>query len=176
MRNVIKDPLLSVAQGALIDVRISIGIIVLGCFFMIPVFILAGDKIGSFYAEHNHIAVPGFFGLRGVADLIYGLAGAVVMERFLALLTEIAQSAGHGDPFHSGNAKSLNRMGWLLLIFHMLGIPVFFLTRGLLKTETAQSPMSLLYIPDVLMVLTLFILSRVFAAGSAMRADLEGTI
>jgi hypothetical protein len=170
------DPLLSSARGLLTVLRIFIIAFAFACLTLIPIFIFGSDALARFYAEHTHGPVPSHFGLMGVMGLIYGVAGSVAMERFLALLTRITESVALGNPFQPENAGNLNRMGWLLLAFHLLGIPVLWIMRTLLKPGTNERPHLGFTLTDVLMILTLFVLARVFAVGAAMRADLEGTI
>jgi hypothetical protein len=107
--------------------------------------------------------------------MLLGLAMAVVTDRLLAALAQIIASAGAGDPFISANARRLQTIGWALLTLQLLDIPGAFLAKFFPSLGSAA--------PDVtfspggwIAVLMVFVLSRVFAAGSAMRDDLEGTV
>jgi hypothetical protein len=107
--------------------------------------------------------------------MLLGLAMAVVTDRLLAALAQIIASAGAGDPFISANARRLQTIGWALLALQLLDIPgalleKFFQSLGSAAPDVTFSP------GGWIAVLMVFVLSRVFAAGSAMRDDLEGTV
>jgi Protein of unknown function (DUF2975) len=107
--------------------------------------------------------------------MLLGLAMAVVTDRLLAALAQIIASAGAGDPFISANARRLQTIGWTLLTLQLLDIPgalleKFFPSLGSAAPDVTFSP------GGWIAVLMVFVLSRVFAAGSAMRDDLEGTV
>jgi hypothetical protein len=107
--------------------------------------------------------------------MLLGLAMAVVTDRLLAPLAQIIASAGAGDPFISANARRLQTIGWALLALQLLDIPgalleKFFPSLGSAAPDVTFSP------GGWIAVLMVFVLSRVFAAGSAMRDDLEGTV
>ena len=114
--------------------------------------------------------------LTGVRLLILlGVAMAVATDRLLAPLAQIIASAGAGDPFISANARRLQTIGWALLALQLLDIPgalleKFFPSLGSAAPDVTFSP------GGWIAVLMVFVLSRVFAAGSAMRDDLEGTV
>jgi Protein of unknown function (DUF2975) len=114
--------------------------------------------------------------LTGVRLLILlGVAMAAVTDRLLAPLAQIIASAGAGDPFISANARRLQTIGWALLALQLLDIPgalleKFFPSLGSAAPDVTFSP------GGWIAVLMVFVLSRVFAAGSAMRDDLEGTV
>jgi hypothetical protein len=107
--------------------------------------------------------------------MLLGLAMAVATDRLLAPLAQIIASAGAGDPFISANARRLQTIGWALLALQVLDIPgalleKFFPSLGSAAPDVTFSP------GGWIAVLMVFVLSRVFAAGSAMRDDLEGTV
>ena len=107
--------------------------------------------------------------------MLLGVAMAVATDRLLAPLAQIIASAGAGDPFISANARRLQTIGWALLALQLLDIPgalleKFFPSLGSAAPDVTFSP------GGWIAVLMVFVLSRVFAAGSAMRDDLEGTV
>ena len=107
--------------------------------------------------------------------LLLGIAMAVATDRLLAALAQIVATAGAGDPFVSANALRLQTIGWALLVLQLLEIPGAIIGRSfpILSSGTPTVPFS----PGGwIAVLMVFVLSRVFAAGSAMRDDLEGTV
>lgn len=100
---------------------------------------------------------------------------------FFDRLRTIIGTVGKGDPFDPINADRLSMMAWLLLGIQVLALPAAGL--GLMIAKWAE-PISHegmnvdfeLDFSGVLMVITLFILARVFKHGAAMREDLEGTV
>ncbi len=107
--------------------------------------------------------------------MLLGGAMAVATGFLLAALTQIIASAGEGDPFIAANAPRLRSIGWSLLALQLLDIPgdllqKFFPSLGSGAPDVTFSP------GGWLAVLMVFVLSRVFAAGTAMRNDLEGTV
>ena len=107
--------------------------------------------------------------------MLLGLAMAAAPEFLLAALARIVASAAAGDPFTDLNAVRLRRIGWALLMLQLLDLPGALLQRFSPNLGSAA--------PDVtfapggwLAVLMIFVLSRVFTAGAAMRNDLEGTV
>jgi hypothetical protein len=107
--------------------------------------------------------------------MLIGLAEAVGTEILLRALAQIIATTSAGDPFIAANARRLQTIGWALLGLQLLDIPgallaKFFPALGSAAPDATFSP------GGWLAVLMVFVLSRVFAAGSAMRDDLEGTV
>jgi hypothetical protein len=107
--------------------------------------------------------------------MLIGISEAVGTEILLRALREIIASAGAGDPFVAVNARRLRTIGWALLGLQLLDFPGALIGRCYPSLGPAA--------PDVtfspggwIAVLMVFVLSRVFAAGSAMKDDLEGTV
>jgi hypothetical protein len=107
--------------------------------------------------------------------MLIGLAEAVGTEILLRALAQIIASTSAGDPFIATNARRLQTIGWALLGLQLLDIPgallaKFFPSLGSAAPDVSFSP------GGWLAVLMVFVLARVFAAGSAMRDELEGTV
>ena len=107
--------------------------------------------------------------------MLIGVAMAIATEVLLAALVQIIASARDGDPFIAANGGRLQTIGWALLTLQLLDIPgallvKFFPSLGSAAPDVTFSP------GGWLAVLMVFVLSRVFAAGSAMKDDLEGTV
>jgi hypothetical protein len=107
--------------------------------------------------------------------MLIGLAMAIATEVVLRVLAQIIASAGAGDPFIAANARRLQTIGWALLGLQLLAVPCALLDKfcpalGSAAPGASFSPGSWLA------VLMVFVLSRVFAAGSTMRDELEGTV
>jgi hypothetical protein len=94
---------------------------------------------------------------------IYGL--------FLRLLRRIVGSVAGGSPFDPVNADRLERMGWLAVLLKVVTmVEAAFATTDVVRFASHLSG------PDLVMILVLFVLARVFREGAAMRDDLEGTV
>ena len=135
--------------------------------------------------------VPGFFtGLLAQANpavdaaaaligvrllMAIGIAMAVATDRLLVPLGAIVASAGAGDPFVPANAHRLRAVGWALLALQLLDLPCALLARFWPSLGSA-APGGDVSIGGWLATLMTFVLARVFAAGSAMRDDLAGTV
>ncbi len=112
-------------------------------------------------------------GLRCV--LLLGVAMSVATDRLFVALEQMIASTREGDPFIAANAGRLRTIGWALLVLQLLGIPERFIEK-FFPMLTSGTPDSLFSPGGWLAVLMVFVLSRVFAAGSAMREELEGTV
>ena len=113
-------------------------------------------------------------GLRAIAVL--GLASVplhyVVLKRLLA----IVETVRAGDPFVTANASRLQAIAWVLLALNLLSIVIGAIA---LTVSTPAHPLHLnagFSISGWLAVLLTFLLARVFAEGTLMREDLEGTV
>ena len=113
-------------------------------------------------------------GLRAVALL--GLCAIplnyVVLQRLLA----IVETVRAGDPFIAANAHRLQAIAWALLALQLVSIVIAAIGESV---STPAHPVDLdagFSIAGWLAVLLTFLLARVFAEGTRMRDDLEGTV
>src|SRR5947208_10322138 len=113
-------------------------------------------------------------GLRAIAVL--GLAAIplnyVVLKRLLA----IVETVRAGDPFVAANASRLQAIAWALLALQLLSLVIGAIAKAI---STPGHPLHLqagFSISGWLAVLLTFLLARVFADGTLMREDLEGTV
>jgi hypothetical protein len=114
------------------------------------------------------------WGLRGVALL--GLVAIPLTSMILKRLLAMVDTVRAGDPFVAANAYRLQAIAWLLLVLQILSIIIGAIGKAV---STPAHPVHLdagFSIAGWLAVLLTFILARVFAEGTLMRADLEGTI
>ncbi len=114
------------------------------------------------------------FGLRAIASL--GLVAVLLNHRILKRLIAMVDTVRHGDPFVASNADRLRDIGWALLVLQILSLVI---AAGGKMISTPDHPVNLdagFSINGWLAVLLTFVLARVFAAGAAMRDDLEGTV
>jgi hypothetical protein len=135
--------------------------------------------------------VPGFFAaLLAKADpatdlpaallglrllMLIGIVMAIATDRLLAAMAAIVVSAGEGDPFVPGNAGRLRVIGWALLTLQLLDIPCALLARFWPSLGSA-APSGDISVGGWVATLMVFVLARVFAAGSVMRDELSGTV
>ena len=113
-------------------------------------------------------------GLRVVAVLGVGviLLNYVVLKRLLA----IVETVRAGDPFVSTNARRLQMIAWTLLALQLLSLVIGAIAKSI---STPAHPVNLdagFSINGWLAVLLTFLLARVFAEGTHLREDLEGTV
>ena len=113
-------------------------------------------------------------GLRAVAvlGLPVILLNYVVLKRLLA----IVETVRAGDPFVAANAYRLQTIAWALLALQLLSVVIGAIAKSV---STPAHPVHLdagFSINGWLAVLLTFLLARVFAAGTLMRDDLEGTV
>src|SRR5262249_14629021 len=94
----------------------------------------------------------------------------------LKRLIAIVETVRAGDPFVAANASRLRAIAWTLLAMQVLSL----LIGGIAKAvSTPAHPLRLdagFSINGWLAVLLTFVLARVFAQGTLMREDLEGTV
>ena len=113
-------------------------------------------------------------GLRAIA--VVGLATIPIHYAILKRLLAIVDTVRAGDPFVAANAFRLQAIAWALLALQLLGLVVAAIVKAI---STPAHPVNIdagLSVPGWLAVLLTFVLARVFAEGTVMREDLEGTI
>jgi hypothetical protein len=113
-------------------------------------------------------------GLRAVAVL--GLVSIPLNYAILKRLLAIVETVRAGDPFVAANALRLQAIAWTLLSLQLLSIVIGAIGKAV---STPATPVHLdagFSINGWLAVLLTFILARVFAEGTLMREDLEGTV
>ena len=96
----------------------------------------------------------------------------VVLKRLLA----IVETVRAGDPFVGANASRLQAIAWVLLTLQLLSLVIGAIAKSV---STPAHPINLdagFSINGWLAVLLTFLLARVFAEGTLMREDVEGTV
>lgn len=111
--------------------------------------------------------------LRCVALLAIPVGAAV--EALLRALRAILASVAAGEPFDPANARRLRTIGWMLLAIQLADLvggaaAAFGHHIGVEGFDWRPS------FTGWFAVLVAFVLVRVFAAGAAMRDDLDGTV
>jgi hypothetical protein len=113
-------------------------------------------------------------GLRAVAVL--GLIAIPINYLVLKRLIAIVETVRASDPFVPRNAERLYVIAWALLALQVLSMIIGGIGDAI---STPQHPVDLdagFSVNGWLAVLLTFVLARVFAEGTVMREDLEGTI
>jgi hypothetical protein len=113
-------------------------------------------------------------GLRAIAMI--GLAAIPLNHAVLKRLLAIVETVRAGDPFVAANASRLRAIGWVLLALQLLSLVVGAIVKAI---STPAHPIDIdggFSINGWLAVLLTFLLARVFAEGTVMRDDLEGTV
>jgi hypothetical protein len=113
-------------------------------------------------------------GLRFIAAL--GLVAILLNHFILKRLLAIVDTVRLGDPFVAVNAYRLHAIAWILLALQLLSLAIAAIGKMI---STAANPVHLDagFSPSGwLAVILTFVLARVFAEGTLMREDLEGTV
>ena len=113
-------------------------------------------------------------GLRAVALL--GLVTIPLNYGILKRLLAMVETVRSGDPFVAANASRLQGIAWRLLALQLLSIVIGTIGKAV---STPAHPVHLdagFSLSAWLAILLTFLLARVFAEGTLMRADLEGTV
>jgi hypothetical protein len=95
-----------------------------------------------------------------------------ILKRLLAMVTTVRA----GEPFVATNAHRLQAIAWALLALQVLSIIIAGIAKSI---STPAHPLHLdagFSINSWLAILLTFVLARVFAEGTVMREDLEGTV
>lgn len=113
-------------------------------------------------------------GMRAIAVL--GLASVPLNHAVLKRLVAIVESVRASDPFAAANVYRLQAIAWALLALQLIGIAIGAVADSV---STPRHPVELdagFSISGWLAVFLTFVLARVFAEGTLIREDLEGTI
>ena|SRR5947209_5377061 len=132
-------------------------------------FLLRALHLGS--AAENPALVAG---IRAIAVL--GLVAVPLNYALLKWLLAMVHTVRGGDPFVAANAYRLQAIAWILLALQLLSLVIWSIGKAI---STAAHPLHLdagFSTSGWLAVVLTFVLARVFAEGTLMREDLEGTI
>lgn len=117
---------------------------------------------------------PLVIGMRLIAAL--GLVAIPLNYAVLKRLLAMVDTVGRGDPFVAANARRLQAIAWVLLALQLLSLVIGGIGKAIstpahpLHLDAGFSP------SGWLAVFLTFVLARVFAQGTLMREDLEGTV
>lgn len=113
-------------------------------------------------------------GLYAVA--VMGLVAVPLNYAILKRLLAMVETVRAGDPFVAANAQRLQAIAWALLALQVISVIIGAIGKAV---STPEHPVHLnagFSINGWLAVLLTFLLARVFAHGTLMREDLEGTV
>ena len=119
-------------------------------------------------------AEPIMTGLRAIAG--FGLLGVPLNHLILTRLLRMVKTVGRGDPFIAANAYRLNAIGWALLALQLLSMVIGGIGKAVASKEFPLHLDAGFSVNGWLAVILTFVLARVFAEGTLMREDLEGTV
>jgi len=94
-----------------------------------------------------------------------------ILNRLLAMVFTVRS----GDPFVAANAYRLQAIGWLLLGLQLVSLGIG-ITGKIISAPAHPFLDAGLSPAGWLAVILVFVLARVFAEGTLMREDLEGTV
>jgi hypothetical protein len=106
----------------------------------------------------------------------FGLAAIPLNHVVLKRLLAIVETVRGGDPFVAANASRLQTIAWALLGLQLLSLVIGGIANAV---STPAHPLDVdagFSVNGWLAVLLTFLLARVFAEGTLMREDLEGTV
>lgn len=113
-------------------------------------------------------------GLRAIA--IAGLLAVPLNYGVLKRLLAIVATVREGEPFVAANAYRLQVIAWSLLALQLIGMVIGAIAGAISTPEHPVNINAGFSVNGWLAVLLTFILARVFAEGTMMREDLDGTV
>jgi hypothetical protein len=119
-------------------------------------------------------ARPIMTGLRAIALL--GVAAVPLNHLILTRLLRMVETVGRGDPFVAANAYRLHAIAWVLVALNLLSMIIGWIGKTISSKEFPLHLDAGFSINGWLCVVLAFVLARVFAEGTLMREDLEGTV
>ncbi len=169
------DWLLGATIGLCWTVLAFVGIALGALVLAIPsLFLFQGKIVGEIAKKHPGFTagqLPWLLAILIGATLIVGL-----VFLFVKTLLDIVTSVGAGDPLTTENAARLEKMGWIGIGVQGIGLLTGMVTWRLSSFIPKLDLDFGIDLSSVILILLLFILARVFRAGAAMRAELEGTV
>jgi hypothetical protein len=169
------------SSAALPIAHIGLWILIVLNWLMVPVilallFVLPNEEwiMSALHLSPSLEADRVVMGLRAIAVL--GLAGIPLNYAVLKRLLALVDTVRAGDPFVAANADRLQTIAWALFALQLLSLVIGAIARTL---STPAHPVDIdagFSINGWLAVLLTFLLARVFAEGTRMREDLEGTV
>ena len=114
------------------------------------------------------------WGMRAVAAL--GVVAIALNFPILRRLLAMVDTVRAGDPFLAANAYRLNAIAWLMLALQLISMVIAGMGKAISTTEHPFHFDAGFSVNSWLAIILTFVLARVFAEGTLMREDLDGTI
>ena len=173
------QPASSSAALPIADVLLRILIVlnwVMAALLLVLLFVVPNRQwiMSAFHLSPSPDAERLIMGLRAV--VVLGLGTIPLNYAILTRLRAMVETVRAGDPFVAANARRLEAIAWALLVLQLLSIVIGAIGKAV---STPAHPVNLsagFSINGWLAVLLTFVLARVFAEGTLMRDDLEGTV
>jgi len=108
--------------------------------------------------------------------MVLGLAAILLNYGVLKRLLAIVVTVRRGDPFVAENAYRLNAIAWFMLALQVLSVAISLIGKAIANHGNPLHLDAGFSVAGWLAVILTFVLARVFAEGTLMREDLEGTI
>lgn len=99
------------------------------------------------------------------------VGGAYIIRNLQALVASAA-----GDPFTLANASRLRAIGWTMVGFQILAVPIHMAASSIAAAGVGKIDAGGISLGGILAILLAFILAAIFERGAAMREELEGTV
>ena len=144
-------------------------LVLLSLSFIDEPFLMKALKLAS--PAENPVMVNG---VRAIAAI--GIASVPLNLAMLNRLVAMVRTVRAGDPFVAANAYRLQAIAWVLLALQLISLVIWAIGKAVstpahpLHLDAGFSP------AGWLAVVMTFVLARVFAEGTLMREDLEGTV
>jgi hypothetical protein len=119
-------------------------------------------------------AQPIMTGLRAIASL--GVLAVPLNHLIFTRLLRMVETVGRGDPFIAANAYRLQAIAWALVGLQLLSMVIGGIGKAIASKEFPLHLDAGFSINGWLCVILTFVLARVFAEGTLMREDLDGTV
>ncbi|WP_161956896.1 DUF2975 domain-containing protein [Sphingosinithalassobacter portus] len=167
---------LRMLRGLLLLFLLLIGIAILAMALITAAAGIDHDVMVEIAGPARNIASTSAFALFA-AIMACGMVLLLLAVTFVRHLLAILDSVGAGDPFIPANAKRLDAMARTMLAIVIGGFALEMFARWL-EARYAFGVSVDIGNPagGLMLVLVLFVLARVFAHGTALREDLEGTV
>ena len=173
-RPVPSSPALPVAYGVLRILIVANWLFGLGILVLLLVMPNEAWIMRSFKLTPSPEAERLVMGMRAIAVL--GLVAIPINYAILRRLLEIVETVRARDPFVAVNARRLQTIAWLLLTLQLLSLTIAAIAKAVAIPGHPLHLSAGFSVNGWLAVLLTFLLARVFAEGTLMREDLEGTV
>lgn len=164
-------PTLYVALRIAVLLNIAMGLCILALLIALP---NREWIMSAFDLKPGPVAERIIWGLRIIATLGLPVVGInhLILQRLLAMVATVRA----GDPFVRANAYRVQTIAWCLLVLQLISIAIGIIVKAI---DSRDYPINIdagFSASGWIGVLLAFVLARIFAEGTMMREDLDGTI